>query len=67
MMEKIIGYILTQLSYYLRRAMHYMRMKHIEKGRDWRFYEQYTAEEILKMKLDGSEESKMKLWGHWRR
>ena len=65
--ERIIGYILIQLSYWLRRATHYLRMKHIEKGRDWNFYEQYTGKEILEMKIDGTEEGKMKIWKHWRR
>jgi len=41
-------------------------MKHIEKGRDWRFYHQYSYGEILKMKLDGTEEQKMEAWGHKR-
>jgi len=63
---RIIGYILTQLTYWLRRATHYMRMKHIAKGRDWHFYEQYTAKEILRMKLDGTEQQKMEIWSHRR-
>lgn len=62
----MIDYLLIQLSYCLRRLTHHIRMKHIEKGRDWRFYHQYSYGEILKMKLDGTEEQKMEAWGHKR-
>ena len=58
--------ILNQMSYWLRRVTHYGRMKHIERGRDWRFYEQYSIGEILRMKLDGTEEAKYWIWHHRR-
>ncbi len=62
MAENIMGFILIQLIYFSRRFTHYARMKHIEAGRDWRFYEQYSFMEILKMKLDGSEIQKYDIW-----
>ena len=46
----------------IRRALHFMIMKHIEAGRDWNFYEQYSAKEILRMKLDGTEDWKLNVW-----
>ena len=42
----------------IRRLLHYTRMKHLREGRDWRFYESYSVVNILKMKLNGSEEGK---------
>jgi len=50
----------------LRRFLHWARMHHIAKGRDWRFYEQCTLKEILSMKLDGTEEDKLWVWVHRR-
>ena len=61
-----MGWILNQFSYILRRITHWVRMKHIAKGRDWRFYKQYSAKEILKMKWDGTEEDKYWAWTHRR-
>lgn len=58
----VLGWILNQLSYYLRRFTHWGRMRHIKQGRDWRFYKQYSIAEILKMKLDSTEEQKMDIW-----
>jgi len=60
------SWVIIQLSYLLRRFTHWARMKHIAKGRDWRFYEQYSVAEILKMKMDGSEEDKYWVWSHKR-
>jgi len=59
-------WFLIQVCYVLRRWTHWMRMRHISNGRDWRFYEQYSIREILKMKVDGTEEDKYWAWLHWR-
>jgi len=60
-------WILTQTTYALRITTHWMRMKQIRHGRDWRFYSQYSIKEILQMKLDGTEEDKYWIWLHRRR
>jgi len=64
--ERIAGYLLRQACYWLRCMTHYLRNRHTEKGRDWRFYEQYSISEILKMKFDGSEIQKYDVWCHRR-
>lgn len=48
----------------LRQFLHRARLRHISNGKDWRFYEQCTLKEILKMKLDGTEEDKLWVWAH---
>lgn len=63
----IVDWLLVHLCYLMRRLTHYMRMKQIAKGIDWRFYEDYSAKEIFDMKLDGSEESKYWAYTHKRR
>ena len=51
----------------VRTLLYKSRMKHIDNGVDWRFYEQYSVKEILAMKLDGSEDDKQHIYSKWRR
>lgn len=39
-------------------------MKHIQNGIDWKFYNDYSFKEIIKMKNDGTEESKYWVYLH---
>jgi len=58
----LVAWPLANIALSMRRITHWGRMRHLAKGRDWRFYEQYSIGEILKMKVDGSETEKMNMW-----
>ena len=61
-MNQIICWLINQISYCLRKITHWLRMKQINKGIPWQFYEQYSIPEILKMKLNGTEEDKLEIY-----
>ena len=62
-LEDCLAFLLTWFGMLtVRRWLHWSRMKHIRRGRDWRFYEAQSIGEIASMKLDGTEDQKLEMW-----